>query len=276
MSRSLALLFLAFAALAAAQTTPQRAQQLESGLKTDSANRTARAELLNYYFLTGTANASVAVPARRGHILWLIQNMPADPLAGGPSATIDPSGHALADAQGFQQASAAWKAQIAKRDASAQALVNAAYFFKLSDKTLTLNLLERAVALEPANKEFGARLGDAYALAIMGVTMMNKNGFPQGVDPSQTHSIQADQARAALTTSRNPYVLAKAGYMLSFQGSILRSTGQLAFDAAPLAEAALQRAVSLAPGDRDVAEYLAQHRELQRTVQQAPKPRAVR
>lgn len=263
MHRTLAA-FILFSSLSIAQTA--RTAQLEAALKADPANRTARAELVDYYYRTGTANPAVAVPARRGHILWLIQNTPADPLAGGPSATIDASGHALADAPGFQQASAAWKAQIGKRDLSAQALANAAYFFKLSDKALTLSLLERAVALEPTNKEFAARLGDAYALTIMGITMVNKNGFPQGVEPSQVHSIQADQARAALNTSKNPYVLAKAGYMLSFQGAILRSTKQLSFDAAPLAEVALQRAVSLAPGDRDVLEYLNQHRELQRAV----------
>ncbi|MEO5925466.1 MAG: hypothetical protein ABIR70_16720 [Bryobacteraceae bacterium] len=266
MVRTTAALIL-FASLTLAQTA--RTAQLEAALKADPANRPARAELVDYYYRTGSANPAVAIPARRSHILWLIQNAPADPLAGGPSATIDASGHALADPTGFQQASTAWKTQIARRDLPAQALANAAYFFKLSDKGITFNTLERAVALEPANKEICGRLGDAYALAIMGITMINKNGFPQGVDPAQTQSIFANQARIALGTSTNPYVLAKAGYMLSFQGSILRGTGQLAFDTAPLAEAALQRAVSLAPNDREVAEYLTQHRELQRAVQQA-------
>lgn len=64
-------------------------------------------------------------------------------------------------------------------------------------------------------------------------------------------------------------MLAKAGYMLAFQGAILRGTGKLAFDTAPLAEAALERAVSLAPGDREVANYQAQHRALQGQVQVA-------
>src|SRR5881396_1717928 len=111
----------------------------------------------------------VAIPARRRHILWLIENTPADKLAGSPAATIDAAGHRLADPQGFRLASNAWRAQTARPGIDTAALVNAAYFFKLSDKGFTISLLERALTQEPANKEIGARLGDEYALAIMGV-----------------------------------------------------------------------------------------------------------
>ena len=55
-------------------------------------------------------------------------------------------------------------------------------------------MLERALTQQPANKEISTRLGDEYALAIMGVTMVNKNGFPLGADPSQTRSVLAKQA----------------------------------------------------------------------------------
>jgi hypothetical protein len=58
-----------------------------------------------------------------------------------------------------------------------------------------------------------------------------------------------------------------AGYQLSFQGAILRGTGKLAFDTGALAESVLQRAVSLAPGDPEVAAYLEQHRAIQREIQ---------
>lgn len=266
-------LFLAVGQAGAQVPQPQlsaaQAQQFEAALTTNPRDREVRSALLSYYFLNSRLDPSQAIPARRRHILWLIENAPADPLAGSPAATIDAAGHRLADPQGFQLASEAWRARTARPEVNAAALANAAYFFKLSDKAFTISLLERALILEPTNREFGARVGDEYALAIMGVTMVNKNGFPLGVDPRQTQSAFARQAREALTTSRNPYVLAKAGYMLSFQGAILRGTGKLAFDTAPLAEAALQRAVSLAPGDRDVANYLAQHRAIQGQIQAA-------
>jgi len=250
----------ALTVLASAQST----QQYESTLKSNPQDHAARAALLDYYFLNPAIPPSESIPSRRRHILWLIENAPADELAGLPSATIDAAGHRLADPEGFKQASAAWRAQIAKPEVTAMALANAARFFKLSDKPFTISLYERALTLEPANKEIGARLGDEYALTIMGVTMVNKNGYPLGANPRLAQSSAAMQARLALNNSLNPYVLAKAGYMLSWQGAVLYASRKLAFDPAPLAEGALQRAVSLAPGDRDVAALLDQHHEIQR------------
>ncbi len=253
----------------AAQTEAQTPQQFEQTLKSNPQDRAARKALLDYYFVNSAVPAAVAIPARRRHILWLIENTPSDELAGSSAATIDAAGHRLADPQGFKLASDAWKAQTPKPDASAAVLANAAYFFKLSDKALSIHLLERAVTLEPGNKNISAGLGEAYAMALMGVTMINKNGYPLGSDPALIQSPIAQQAHDALGTSTNPYVLAVAGYQLSFQGAILRGTGKLAFDTGPLAESVLLRAVSLAPNDPDVASYMQQHREIQRTIQAA-------
>jgi hypothetical protein len=144
-----------------------------------------------------------------------------------------------------------------------------AYFFKLSDKGFTISLLERAVALEPGNKGIAGGLGQTYAMSILGVTMLNKNGYPTASDPASVQSAVAQQAHDKLGASTNAYVVAVAGYQLSFQGAILRGSGKLAFDAGPLAESVLQRAVSLAPTDPDVARLMQQHREIQRTIQAA-------
>ena len=264
-------MLIAFALNADGQARPQisavQAQQCEATLKSNPQDRAARKALLDYYFLNASLNAAVAIPARRRHILWLIENTPADEMAGTSAATIDAAGHRLADPQGFKLASDAWRMQTAKPDASAGVLANAAYFFKLSDKPFTISLLERAVTLEPGNKAISAGLGETYAMAIMGVTMMNKNGYPLGVDPALIQSPVARQAHDALGASRNPYVLAVAGYQLSFQGAILRGSGKLDFDTGPLAESVLQRAVSLAPNDPDVRSYMQQHRDIQRALQ---------
>ena len=262
---------LALVALAPAQTSRPalsnaQAQRLELTLKRNPKDRAARKALLDYYFLNSSLDPATAIPARRGHILWLIENTPSDDLAGASAATIDPSGHRLADPQGFKLASDAWRVQAAKAGASPATLANAAYFFRLSDKTTTIALLERALALEPANKEISGSLGESYAMAIMGVTMVNRNGYPLGSDRDQTESPAARKSYDALSASRNPYLLAVAGYKLSFQGAILRGTGRLAFDPAPLAESVLQRAVTLAPSDRDVLNYMQQHREIQRQL----------
>jgi hypothetical protein len=250
------------------QLSPVDAQRLETAVESDPHDLVARGALLDYYFLA-RMDPAVAIPARRRHILWLIERTPDDELAGTPAATIDVAGHWLADPQGFKLASAAWRAQVAKPDIKPAALVNAAYFFKTEDKAFTISLLERALTLEPASKETGARLGDEYALAIVGVTMLNKNGYPMRTDPNLRQSALAQQAREALATSRNPYLLAKAGYMLLWQGAFLYYSRKLPFDTAPLAKSALDRAVSFAPGDPDVAGYRAQYDVFQRQKQGA-------
>jgi hypothetical protein len=240
------------------QLSSTDAQRLEAAIVSNPHDRASRGALLDFYFLGG-AEPAVAVPARRRHILWLIENTPEDQLAGSPAATIDAAGHSLADPRGFKLASDAWRAQVAKAAVKPAALVNAAYFFKTDDKAFTISLLERALALEPSSKEIAARLGDEYALAIMGVTMINRNGYPMRADPNLTQSTLAKNAREALTTSRNPYLVAKAGYMLLWQGAILYYSRRIPFDTAPLAKSTLDRAVSLAPGDPDVAGYRAQY-----------------
>ncbi len=255
------------------QLTADHVPALEKALLANPHDRAARAALLEYYYLGGF-DPEVTIQARRRHILWLIRNAPEDELAGSPAATIDRAGHRLADPEGFQLASAAWRAQIARSDISAPALVHAAYFFKLSDKALSIGLLERAAALEPNNKEIGARLGDAYALAIMGVTMINKNGYPTAVDLGLTRSALAKQSREALEASQNPYVLAKGGYSLLWQGAILYYSGKIPFDTAPLARSALDRAVSLAPGDPEVAAYRDQYESFQKRAGAVAAPEA--
>jgi hypothetical protein len=273
------LLLLVFATRAEAQLPrPQlaaaQAQQFEATLDANPNDLAARSALLDYYFLNSDLNPAQAIPARRRHILWLIQNAPASELAGLPAATIDAAGHRLADPTGFKLASDAWRAQVAKPDTSAMALANAARFFKLSDKEFTISLLDRAHMLDPANKEISARLGDEYALAIMGATMVNKNGYPLASDPRLIQSAAAQQAREALNTSSDPYALAKAGYMLSWQGAVLYYSRKLSFDPSPLAEGALLRAVNLAPGDREIAYLMDQFREMQRQKPASAQPAA--
>ena len=246
------------------QISAQEAARLEAAIKIDPANREARGALLDYYFLNRRVDAATAFAARRRHILWLIENSPQDELAGGPPATIDASGHGLADPRGFELASDAWWAQAMKPDARVATLVNAAYFFKLADKEASIELLEKAIALEPSSKETAERLGDGYALAILGITMINKNGLPMAADPQAYDGDVARRAREALNRSINPLVLAKAGYQIAYQGGVLSALHKILFDPMPLAEATLARAVSLAPKDSDVAAYQEEVRQFKK------------
>jgi hypothetical protein len=102
-------------------------------------------KLLDYYFLV-RVDPTVAIPARCRHILWLIENTPDDELAGAPAATIDTAGHWLADPQGFNLASDAWRVQVAKPDAKPAALANA-----VDTDLLAKSALDRAVSFAPGD-----------------------------------------------------------------------------------------------------------------------------
>jgi len=241
-----------------AQLSAAEVEKLETTLKANPRDLAARGTLLEYYFVA-RIDPAVAVPARRRHILWVIENAPDENIAYGPVMTIDAAGHFLADPQGFRLASDAWRAQSAKPDAKAMTLANASYFFKTNDKPYTISLLRRALAMDNGNKEIAARLGDEYALVILGVTMINRSDYPVQSDPALAESALAEQSRAELLAATNPYTVAKAGYQILWQGSILYFSQGLPFDPEPLAKTVLDRAVSLAPADRDVAALRAEY-----------------
>ena len=256
-----ALLSLGLIALALSESKAQpppglsfaEAQRLEQAVERNPNDTAARSRLLDHYYLDKSVDPKDAIAARRRHILWLIENAPESDLAGTSQATIDRAGYYLADAEGYKLASQAWRAQMEKPDTKSAALVNGAFFFKTEDRDYCVHLLQRALTLDPKNKEIGARLGDEYALIILGLTLENRNHYPLRADGALTQSAFAKSARAALSASQNPYVLAKAGYMLAWQGAILRASGKLPFDPLPLAQSTVERAVSLAPGEQDVA-----------------------
>jgi hypothetical protein len=235
-------------------------------LKSDPNNIDARSALLTYYFDAPKLDPATVIEARRRHILWFIENAPGDDLAGSPAASIDASGQPLADSEGYKLASAAWRARVERKETSARELANAASFFKLTDREFSIDLLERALIQEPENQQIAGFLGVSYAMAILGVTAVNQSGYPMSADPRLAESPLAKKARQALDTSQNVYELVRAGYTLSYQGSILREMRKLSFDAAPLAEQTLVRALNLDPGNDGIAEMLAQHRQMHQTT----------
>lgn len=238
------------------------AARMEASLKANPRQNSVRSALLEYYFRAPIAPAA-AIPERRRHILWIIENAPDEDIAYGPLVTIDAAGHRLADPPGFKLASAAWRAQAGKPSVKPMTLANAAYFFKLADRPYAIGLLKQALSLDPRNKEIAARLGDEYALLILGVTMINGSSYPVRNDPALAQSAMGRQAREELAASSNPYLVSKAGYQLLWQGDVLYYSGRLPFDPQPLALATLDRAVSLAPDDAGVAALRAQYDKFQ-------------
>ena len=184
--------------------------------------------------------------ARRRHILWIIRNHPEAEIAGLSQTTIDPSGHPLADAEGYAQAKEAWLQQVETHKKTPAVIANAVTFFATPDKELAVTMLERGLALEPADRKWSGQLGYVYATAILGMTGKNQNGLP-------TRAIRGKHAELLPESPESTRGIVQrrrrgsAGYTLYMQGSMLHSSGKVVPDPTILAEQLLQKAHSLAP-----------------------------
>ena len=240
--------------------TPDVAAQLEEGLTKDPEDVEARAKLLGYYFARGGRGvpAQEARQARLRHILWLIEHHPDSDLLSGSEATIDPVGHPLADADDYAKARAAWLEQTEKHKNSTAVLGNAAWFFKMPDKEIAADLFKRAHSLQPQEPSFPDWLGFVYATGILGVTSVNQNRFPTGVDPELAKGPVAQKFREELAKCDDPAVTGAAAYALAFEGMILASTGKAPSDVFELAEKYLTGALAANPGNSGLQGMLSQ------------------
>ena len=109
-------------------------------------------------------------------------------------------------------------------------------------------------------------------MAILGLTMVNRNGYPMTADPAQAESAVEKQAREALATGNNPYALAKTGYQLSFSGhdsQLLAQAGVRSGSTGRKHAAACREPCSWLSGCRLL---LTQHREIQHQRGWTPPP----
>jgi len=240
------------------QLTAEQATALEEQLKTNPEDLATRTRLLGYYFTIAKNQIGVpaTIAARRRHILWLVEHHPDSNLLDGSDATIDPSGHPLADADGYAKVKVAWLEQTEKHKNSAAVLGRAAWFFKTPDKEIAADLLKRAHSLEPQVPAWSEGLGLVYATGILGVTTVNQNRFPTGVDPELAKGPVAQKFREELAKCDDPAATGAAGYFLAFHGGILAASGKAPPDVFQLAEKYLAGAVAAHPGNSGLQEML--------------------
>ena len=248
--------------------TREDAERLENELKSSPDDPATRTRLLGYYFARSLrlSGPAVTLGARRRHILWLIQNRPDAEIGQWSEATIDPSGHSLADKEGYEQAKALWRKQIDAHRSDTAVLRNAVKFFTLPDKELAEDALTRAQAADPTNRSWTVELGYLYALGVMGINGLNQNGFPTSVSPSEVTGGFAKKARSVLEASNDAAQLATAGRFLSQYGVMIRGMGMTREDHTVLAEALLKKAQALAPHPQ-LDEDLKQLYEFRRLLQ---------
>jgi tetratricopeptide (TPR) repeat protein len=252
------------------------AARLEAKLVKEPGDIDVRARLLGYYFVP-RSGVRDQVARRRAHILWLIQNEPASELAGTSEATLDPSGHSLADKVGYEKARALWIGHARKTENPA-ALGNAAFFLKLHDKPLAEEFLRKAQRLEPQNPEWAGRLGYVFGLGILQLVEISDTGIPGAADSSASAAEYARHAAAEIDRSSDATVVGTAGEVLLMQGGMMEamSAGRAMGGAqgpetrpkkasfSELAERALTRAVELQPSNVRWSQELSQVFQMRR------------
>jgi tetratricopeptide (TPR) repeat protein len=235
-----------------------RVSELEDRLKNTPHDLPARARLLGYYFSTAddAIGSEATRQARRRHILWLIEHHPENDITSLSEFTIDPAGHPLADADGYEQAKKLWLDQINQCKDDVRVLTHAALFFKLSDKALAITCLKQATQLAPDNRELSAQLGYMYALTALGITMITQNGLPASADPAEATGELATRVVTELRASSNSDVIGTAGGILYMYGMMMRSLAKSDINRDALAEELLLRASALDPDNPGIQKAL--------------------
>lgn len=207
--------------------------------------------LLTFYQQRGQAefgwNGMLA--RRRPHLLRVVEHHPeADAAARRIIRSHDPEGYA--------QVRAVWEAHVSKPDASTAVLANAASFFSVAEKPLAEQLLLRAQTLEadgphPRRRDgiyyapWAERLGEMYALGILGSSDALEGNVVREVDPDAARGPFAAHARAVLDATEDTSLVVAAGRLLVRNAP--RIASPLGFDVAALGRAYLERAIALDP-----------------------------
>ena len=237
---------------------------LETRLTTNPEDLAARTRLLGYYFASAqrVVGADATRAARRRHIVWIIDHHPEADVTTLSEMTIDPTGHPLADLEGYTEAKTRWLAQIDRRKDDAPVLLHAARFFRLPDRALALDLLKQAVRLSPTDAT-GAELGYVYAITILGVTMINNNGLPMNTDPAAAAGALARQSIAEVRASSNLAVIRTAGAILAQYGAMVGAISKVTINQDALAEELLTKAAAMNPADFGTVQTLSTFYHLQ-------------
>ncbi len=185
------------------QLGPADVAPMERYLATNPHDLDARAQLIVYYYSTGTREP------RLSHIYWLIANHPQSNQAVMASKGITPQTSAYNDATDYARAAGLWKQQAAAHSDDSRVLANAAEFLSQpgGDPNEAERLLIKARQMEPFNTEWRSRLARLYSVAIVG----------SAGDPAypNTDAAFAERIKRELENSTDGEALVLTGKMLT-------------------------------------------------------------
>jgi TonB family protein len=180
-------------------------EQAEQALRSNPEDLATRFNLIQHY---ATANS----PARRAHVLWLIEHHPEAGLHSAPEAMLFPAGFKLADPEGYEQAKRLWLNQTA-RTSDPLVIRHAALFLMIRDREFAETVLLNARAMQPDQREWPSLLGRLYGEGVLGLV-----SDPRGTttsDPQERRSVFAQRALTALDSSTDVNLLRSADMALS-------------------------------------------------------------
>ena len=139
--------------------SPEEAATLEEKLAGDPKDVVSRTQLLGFYSRSRSKPDVSTLSAIRGHVLWLVRNLPEAEVLGRPEATID----STADPEGYSQVRKAWMNQLDGNPDNVTILGHAAHFLWSEDGETATELLQRARSLDPSNAEWSEELARRHA-----------------------------------------------------------------------------------------------------------------
>jgi hypothetical protein len=206
---------LALVPFAAAQTSREKnIARMEANVAAHPDDARERERIIQTYFARPNVPPEPGeLEGRRRHILWMIENRSDWPALATFPFDLSPYG-VKADPAGHEQAAQLWRSRLS--DLSPKAAANAAWFFKVSDRTLARSLVENNLN-EPA---CAGVLGVLNVLEWLGATELDSNGSIDRTDPARRHQASHE----AIERSENPVLLGRAGeFILRQSGAAVRS-----------------------------------------------------
>ncbi len=229
--------------------SPQAVADLEARVRSDPGDVETRIQLLRVYANNAVPNYDDARRrlARLDQILYLIDHHPGISPLGTQLAYVSGTGGAYANQDDHRAAARHWLSAVDAHPATAAVVVNAVRFLAVEDKSDAENVLQKAIAADPENREIAANLGFLYAMEILGLDSLIAGAQSSGAGPDL-----AAHANTELERTSNPLVLAGAGTAipnLAMAATPRSAPDPKLFD---LAASLSARARQLAPGDRDI------------------------
>lgn len=194
--------------------SPEQVAQMESSLVANPADREMRLRLLRHYLALAPTQAGVRAPfqaARLDHVLYFIENAPADLVSASQLTYVPGREGPFADAGDHANVRSAWIRAGDRFPTDAAVLMNATRFLYREDPEEAERLLSRVAEQDASNRKVAANLGFLYAMDILG--LISPSGGPGGRAPEVRERLR-EHARIELDRSRNVFVLAGAGTAL--------------------------------------------------------------